>query len=970
MSEKRESNTEETQLNRISKKGTYKFSVISILIIIICLLVGLGIKANLEFTSEYEKIDLNIVFLHSDDGYNTDLYERLSLDNGINLEAIKEKDFDSDDLEDIDIVIASNVDLSSSSVLLINNFLNSSKDHSFIVLMGEHTDGKDLNSMNITTSDSLDEFESDDNDIGYGVCNSTSEVPELTKDIPWNNMPEVKKYTQLADSDFDKTGSKETHAILEDISSEDSEDLFLFHKDLENGGQILVFTIWFDHDLNVNEITKSFPYLAYFFYTCYMYIEGEDLPSYSAWPHSPIPHFIDLLLIGLLIGGLAIGSFLAFIYARNYSEENPLTHVEALETEEEKKAKEKVKKKVEIVKEEEIKGKDFEEDLEMLEELKEVDYSLSFEEIEKQLPEHCRGWNAIGLHRQIGGFWTVLFLLLILILPLAVFFLYIFPTFLFSSASGMGYYNFVGSFFGAVWVFADFGTTHWMVRTFAAKRIEEPKKAIASAQTFLWFQMLTGAFQIVGIGFIGALVFPYTELYAHLSYVFVWYAIFQFLGFFWIFVEILNAFQRSDIANISRAATVPAFMLVQSTIVPLSIFIGAINPSIGIALGAAIGASIANFTSYVILFFATWYIYRKTLGYSGTSIFRVDFDWNMIKDMFRFGWKIAVGHTLIPLVMMLQVIMLSIYLNNYNNWLGYLSLGTILVTVYQVINFFAQSMSPPLAEAKDNGKTSLLYYNIDSMLKWVNSFNFWLSSALIAIAPILILEITPPEFRNLFLLAPLLLIFNLLSPFSWMGDFVFYGTDYPKYARNAWILEQAMRAVLLIILIPIFAPDPSIGILVIYFAYIPALFCKNILVWWIIKTKVAPGLKLFPFKTFIAPGLAGIVFFILCYLIIFVTGGGLLGVILSATFALVLGPFVFFFLSGLFGGWSNNGLEEFERSVSIMSVGGFVGRWLYKCCSIGAKFSPWKEKGNIEFYDEARIEAWELTLIKKKIQNV
>lgn len=970
MSEKPPSEEENTVLQRISKKKTYKFCVISIIIILISLSVGLGIKINLEINSKYDQVELNALFIHAEENFNTDLYDRLDLDEGINLKSVIETEFESADLKNIDILIVSNVDLSSSSISLINTFLKSSTEHSLILFMDAQTDGKDLISMNLTKSEELDEFKPEDNDIGYGVCNQTGEVSKLTNSIPWNTMPEIKKYTQLSESDFNKDDAKETHIILDDVSSQDSDDAFLFHKNLKNGGQVLLFTIWFSHELNVNEITKSFPYLGYFLYSCYMYLEDNVIPSYSAWPSSPIPHFIDLLLIGLLVGGLAIGSFLAFMYARNYSEKNPLTDIEALETEEEKKAKEKVKKKVKIAKEDEMSEEEYEDEIEKLEELKEVDYSLSFEEIEEQLPEHCRGWNAIGLHRQIGGFWTVLFLLLILVLPLLAFFLWIFPTFLFSSASGMGYYNFVGSFFGALWVFADFGTTHWMVRTFAAHRVSEPKKAIASAQCFLWFQMLTGAFQIVGVAFFGALIFPYTELYAYLSYVFVWYAIFQFLGFFWIFVEILNAFQRSDLANVSRAAMVPAFMFVQSTIVPLFIFIGAMNPEIGIALGAAIGASIANFTSYVILFFSTWYLYRKTLGYSGFSVFRVDFDWKMFKDMLKFGWKIAIGHTLIPLVMMLQVVLLSLYLNNYNNWLGYLNLGNILIQVYQVINFFAQSMSPALAEAKDNDKISLFNYNIDSMLKWVNSFNFWLSSALFAIGPILILTITPPEFQNLALLVPLLLIFSVLGPFSWMGDYVFYGSNFPNLARNAWILEQGMRAVLLIIFIPLFAVDPSIGIFSVYFAYIPALICKDVLVWWLIKKKVAPGLKLYPFKTFIAPALAGIVFYLLNFLILFATGGGLLGVIIAAAFALVLGPFVYFFLSGLFGGWSKNGLEEFERSISIMTLGGFVGRGLYKSCKAGANLSPWKENGNIEFYEDARIEAWELTLIKKKIENI
>ena len=100
-----------------------------------------------------------------------------------------------------------------------------------------------------------------------------------------------------------------------------------------------------------------------------------------------------------------------------------------------------------------------------------------------------------------------------------------------------------------------------------------------------------------------------------------------------------------------------------------------------------------------------------------------------------------------------------------------------------------------------------------------------------------------------------------------------------------------------------------------------------------------------------------------------ITGSELIAAILGAVFALVIGPFVYFFLSGFAGGWSYNGLEEFKRSTSIMSFAGKVSNWLYMCCKAGSRLSPWREKGNILIYNQARIEAWELTLEKKKIEG-
>jgi hypothetical protein len=217
---------------------------------------------------------------------------------------------------------------------------------------------------------------------------------------------------------------------------------------------------------------------------------------------------------------------------------------------------------------------------------------------------------------------------------------------------------------------------------------------------------------------------------------------------------------------------------------------------------------------------------------------------------------------------------------------------------------------------------------------------------------------------------PLLIVFYIQVPYSGLGDSIFAGLNRPLYGTLAWIIEQGSRAILMILLIPILAINPSIGIFAIIFAYLPAITFKNISMFTIIKKKFLPDLKIFPFKTFIAPGLAGVAFYFVIWFILLITGGGLFGVLIGMLFAFILGPFIYFFLSGLFGGWSKNGLEEFKHSVAITSLGAKFAKGLYICCKAGAKYSPWKEKRDIKTYATARIEAWELTLEKKKLSNL
>lgn len=951
----------------ISSRSANRLSMISIIIIVVILTGGLAWKAAYDANSNYIELDYNIAFIHSNDGYNEQVFDKLSLDASFNFKLMEEEDLVETSLTNIDFIILSNVDLSDDSRAIVKTHVESSEQNAVIILMGNNTDGTDLNYLNIISNDNLINFIDNKSDLGYGICKDTGAVPELTASIPWNTLPEIKSYTRITEDQFELSDAKSSSVILKDYSSSDSEDVFLFHKDLKVGGQYLVYTMWFDSELNIQELTNGWPYMGYLFYSSVLYLKGQDIPNYNTWPYSPVPHFGDYLLIAFLLGGFSILLFVAFSLSRKKSEENPLKGIEAFETPEEIKAKESAREEIE-----KLKSQTMEVDLglddETLQKIKEN--KCNYEEIECLLPDHLKGWNAIGIHRQISGFWTLFFALLIMILPLALFFLWIYPTFIFTTPSGMGYYNFVMSFFGALWVFSDFGTSYWAIRKFAAHRINEPKKAIASAQLFLWFQILSGSIQVVFVGFLGALIFPLTPWWPHLSLIFVWHSLYQWFGFAYVYVYILKAFQRSDVSNISEAAMAPIFMIVQGAFVPIFSIWGASTPSVGIALGGAIGSSVANLMSYVLLFIISWYLFKKSFGYSGTSVFRVDFSSDMVRDMFSFGWRFSIGHVLIPLVKMVEVILLSIYLDNYNNWLGYLSLITIVGQVYMVIDFFAKSMVPSIAEAQENDKNVLVNYNINAMLRWNNHFNFWLSSALLAIAVPLIFAISPSEFQGMAVLAPIVIGFQLIGPFSWMGDNVLIGTNNPSYIRNAWIIEQSIRFLLLLVFVPFFSINPQIGIFSIYFAYYPALFAKIFYVWILVKKKILTDLKIYWYKVFIVPALAGFILYGIVLLIMFIAGGGFIGAIIGAVAGLLGGPFLYYFLSGLLGGWSDDGLEEFTWSVKIMSIGGILGRALLKCCNYGAKISPWRDRGNIDIYVKARVEAWELTIIKKKIEDI
>ena len=113
---------------RLSKKS-YLFCYISIIIIIGTLIGGLIWQFNIDQASDYEKVDLKIALITANDDYNKELYQKLDLDKYVTVERFKEKELTTTILNEFDIAIVSNVDLSNSTIGHIKSFLQSEFDY-------------------------------------------------------------------------------------------------------------------------------------------------------------------------------------------------------------------------------------------------------------------------------------------------------------------------------------------------------------------------------------------------------------------------------------------------------------------------------------------------------------------------------------------------------------------------------------------------------------------------------------------------------------------------------------------------------------------------------------------------------------------------------------------------------------------------------------------------------------------------
>jgi hypothetical protein len=80
--------------------------------------------------------------------------------------------------------------------------------------------------------------------------------------------------------------------------------------------------------------------------------------------------------------------------------------------------------------------------------------------------------------------------------------------------------------------------------------------------------------------------------------------------------------------------------------------------------------------------------------------------------------------------------------------------------------------------------------------------------------------------------------------------------------------------------------------------------------------------------------------------------------------------YLFSFLSGLTGTWDDNTLDEFKRASGMVRIKGlgWLAKRFYGAVALGAKISPLHNRFPIDIFEDAMIEAEELTKEKKALR--
>ena len=846
---------------------------------------------------------INLLYLSNDE--QSQIEKAIQLDSQFNIS--KNLQVNSSILDNIDVVLIANYDLNMNEVGNLTDFFNNGGN--IFIVFGPADGNLETLLFNLGIEGTIEEV---DGESSYGIDYQLGSTHPLSKNIQWSSCPSVRNHSMI----YNINVQFQVYIRL----NNEQNSLGLASYTNNSVGNLMLFSPWVVHNGN-NRQLEVWPYFNYMIYASVRFTADSSsiIPSYSAWPHSPVPHLQDTIIIAITVVCLGSASVIIFTYQRKKSRKSQIVLSE--------KAIEEITKK----------------------------------EDKKPLREDLSDdWEQIGTHRQISGFLFGLFAGIILGIPQIVLTGIVFPKWIMPFPQVAGWFDWVKQFFQAIWMIFDVGTSIALAKFFAQYRIKQPKKAIHYIQIFVWWQLLSGVAQISIISLLGSIIFPQTNL-AHLSWIVVLHSLIQYPGFFVVFMYIFQGMQRTDLQNLANLLYQAVLMLLSQYLWIIIFRAAFANSPQGEAFWSGIGYAVGQYFAEWGIFFIMMKFY-KNLGFSVSTIFRVDFNRNELKEALVFGGKEAIGHVWVPLAYMYQVWLISAFIPNWNEEMGVFGYANMLMQVTALVGFLTEGFLAPVSEAHAHKKQKLLNFTLAQGIKWSSAIIMFMIALLGALGANFIL-IIGSQWQGAIRFIPLLLIYSFPQPYAWLGDKSLAASGHTGLAAIIWIIEQGGKMLLLSLFIYLGILDVAI----ILYAHIPVLILKVIVSWLMIRKKVGSP-KGYVWSSWIAPGFSSIIIYFILYSLTFIFTGWLILV------EFILGVFVFlylyFFLLGFFGAFDANTIDEFKKASRMVGkpLSG-LAKPLYSITELGCKLSPgFHNRFPIDIFQDAMVEAKELEKEKLKLE--
>ncbi len=676
------------------------------------------------------------------------------------------------------------------------------------------------------------------------------------------------------------------------------------------GGRAYIFNAFLD---KANPQFQSWAYFNYFIYHLTMRAAGRTPLSFADYAASPVPHERDRLVLYLLLAGMLTVAALIFWAVRRYSRAHP----EVLDV-------------------------------------------LVADRQDFVAREAGTAWEDVGFHRPLAGFFVALMMGLVLFIPLIIYQNLVLPVYILPSAQALGIWGRVVQFFNFLWLLFDLGTSAAFIKFFAQYRVHDPRRAIQYGQVFVWWQALSGAFQVAAVTAVAGTFLPRTP-YALYTWSVIIHTFIQIPGFYQVMRHGLMAWQRFDYAQMLDIALNLVFPIVtQPVLVTLMVRWGATHPIFGGPMGGVLGLGMAAYASELLTFLVGLWLYRR-LGYNARLLFLAHFDWSIVKEAFRFGVFEMLGSIAWAGGQALEILITQTRLVNYNEVWGNWTLAQNFIFAYNVLNTLYSNLMSSISEAISHARKVLSQYYSVMAYKWGGIMSAFIGAVLLAVADRFILGASGPEFVRAAAYAVPLIIWGAIQYPSWVGDNVQLGANRP-YLKSILVGgEQVIRILLALALLRRY----QINALII--AYFVGLLTKDIVAYFVNHRLCFPQ-RFYFWQSLGAPLLAGAAhYLVLRWLTGLVWQGDQVTSVLIFFIGILPSFPLFAFFYGFFGGWDDETLGEVRRAVDLT---GFVRplAWLFWGASaLGARLSPLHGRFPITIRPAALEEARSLTEERVKL---
>lgn len=663
-----------------------------------------------------------------------------------------------------------------------------------------------------------------------------------------------------------------------------------------------------------NPQIQEWAYFNYLIYHLAMRAGGGTPVGFAEYPGSPVPHTSERNLLLALMGLMIASTFTAFYFVRRYSARHP----EALD-------------------------------------------QIVSDRSRFRVQEVASGWENVGFQRPLSGFLVALTIGLVLFIPLIIYQNLILPVYILPSAQALGIWGRVTQFFNLAWFFFDMGTGVAFVKYLSEFRVRDPKKAIQYGQVFVWWQALSGAVQVALVIGLASTVAP-KSAYALYAWSVIIHAFIQLPGFYQIFRHALGGFQRQDYARyLDMSLQVVMPMLAQPVFVSIMFAWGRGHPVFGGAMGGLLGLGLAAYAAELFTFVFGLWLYRR-LGYNASVLFLAHFDWEVVRNSFKFGVFEMLGSAAWSFGQAAEIAITQARLINYAEIWGNWVMAQNFVFAFNVTQTLNDGVMPAISEAISSGKRLLSQYYAAMAYKYNGATSAFIGAVLLAVAPKFILGASGLEFQRAAVYVVPLIVWGAVQFPSWVGDNIQLGANKPYLKSILVFAEQVIRVVLAWALLERF----QVTALII--AYFVGLFSKGIAAY-VINHRVCFPQRFFTWQTLAAPLLAGAAHYGVLWLVNgFLWKGEQLTSVLIFFIGILPSFPLYMFFYGFFGGWDEGTLSELDQAVALTGFLRRATRWgVYLPSRLGARLSPLHGRFPISIREAALAEARELTEEKVRL---